>query len=92
MLLGEDVVERTQPDSPIDLGPEALLARVQVLAKSISKGEPRNVVLGDLLDALLEGHVFSSPPEAWRARLALRQHVIALTEAIPALTFCEGDA
>jgi len=81
-----------QPDRPIDLGPEALLARVQALAKSISKGEPRNVVLGDLLDALLEGHVFPSPPEAWRARLALRQHVIALTEAIPALTFCEGDA
>jgi hypothetical protein len=81
-----------QPDSPIDLGPEALLARVQVLAKSVSKGEPRNVVLGDLLDALLEGHVFPSPPAAWRARLALRQRVITLTEAIPALTFCEGDA
>ena len=82
----------SQPDSPIDLGPETLLARVQALAKSSSNKEPRNVVLGDLLDALLEGRVFPSPPEAWRARLALRQRVIALTEAIPALTFCEGDA
>ncbi len=55
-------------------------------------GEPRNVLLADLLDALLEGHGFSSPLEAWRARVALWQRVIALTEAMSALIFVEGDA
>lgn len=84
--MGEnDVTER------VELDEGALLKAVRALATG-QPGEARQVVVSELVDALLAERSFPSPAEAWRVKVALQRRIAELAQSMPGLTYVEGDA